>query len=163
MILWNNDMITVKQVVRATHFMLCEIEAGGDSAWVAFVYASNDQRERADMWKDLEVNIRNRRGAWILLGDLNCIMDRKEKLNGNRVRDSEMEELSYFVDNAELTDIHAGGCYFTWNNKHSNPQERIWCKLDRAMANAQWTTLFEDSFAIFQAPGLSDHSHIKMS
>ncbi|KAL9673430.1 hypothetical protein QQ045_029688 [Rhodiola kirilowii] len=66
--------------------------AGGDSAWVAFVYASNDQRERGDMWKELEENIRDRRGAWTLLGDINCIMDRKEKLNGNRIRDSELAD-----------------------------------------------------------------------
>ncbi|KAL9662548.1 hypothetical protein QQ045_027381 [Rhodiola kirilowii] len=163
MILWNNDRITVKQVVRSTHFMLCEIEVGGELAWVAFVYASNDQRERTDMWKYLEMDMRHKIGAWILLGDLNCIMDRKEKLNGNRVCDSQIEELRTFVDKVELRDIHAGGCYFTWNDKHKNPQERIWCKLDRAMANAQWIKQFEGSFAIFQAPGLPNHSPITVS
>ncbi|KAL9672447.1 hypothetical protein QQ045_028697 [Rhodiola kirilowii] len=31
------------------------------------------------------------------------------------------------------------------------------------MANAHWLNQFEDSFAIFQAPGLSDHSPVKVS
>ncbi|KAL9665423.1 hypothetical protein QQ045_020843 [Rhodiola kirilowii] len=99
-------------------------------------------------------------GTWLLLGDLNSVLDRIEKINWNRVRDNEMVDLRAFVDKVGLTDVPASACYFTWSNCHRNTQERIWCKLDRAMGNEDWFKEFEDSYAIFQPPSLSDHSPV---
>ncbi|KAL9671897.1 hypothetical protein QQ045_009470 [Rhodiola kirilowii] len=37
-----------------------------------------------------------------------------------------------------MCDIEATGCHYTWSNNNINPEERIWCKLDRAMGNSEW-------------------------
>ncbi|KAL9676321.1 hypothetical protein QQ045_004535 [Rhodiola kirilowii] len=46
------------------------------------------------------------------------------------------------------------------SNNKINPDERIWCKLDRAMGKAIWFDEFKDVTATFLPRGISDHSPV---
>ncbi|KAK9723951.1 hypothetical protein RND81_05G036600 [Saponaria officinalis] len=59
--------------------------------------------------------------------------------------------------NCALDDIQSSGCAFTWSNKQEGAA-RVWCKLDRALANYQWLSKFPSSSAHFLPAGVSDHS-----
>ncbi|XP_074298706.1 uncharacterized protein LOC141629630 [Silene latifolia] len=58
-----------------------------------------------------------------------------------------------------LDDLTCIGYDMTLTNKQ-DPLSRVWSKLDRVLANPCWITLFPNSFAHFQEPGLSDHSPV---
>ncbi|KAL9689657.1 hypothetical protein QQ045_010046 [Rhodiola kirilowii] len=54
--------------------------------------------------------------------------------------------------------LPASGCHFTWSNNHTNPPDRIWSKLDRALGNSMWFDEMEEDQAKFLSLGISDHS-----
>ncbi|GKV04889.1 hypothetical protein SLEP1_g16984 [Rubroshorea leprosula] len=49
------------------------------------------------------------------------------------------------------------GAYFTWSNKQGE-NDRLWCKLDRVMANTTWVSAFPNTSVVFLNPQSSDHS-----
>ncbi|KAL9691548.1 hypothetical protein QQ045_011972 [Rhodiola kirilowii] len=79
------------------------------------------------------------------------------------VRDRDLQDLQKFVNLNRLIDLEQGGCFYSWNNNNKNPDNRVWCKLDRAMGNESLIEEFQDSKAIFSPPGISDHSPILIS
>ena len=61
-------------------------------------------------------------------------------------------------DAAELDDLKFVGHLLTWSNK--NPLNPIIRKLDRALTNSTWLSIFPTSEADFLPPGVSDHCPI---
>ena len=57
-------------------------------------------------------------------------------------------------------DLRYIGEQFTWSNRRYNREDFSQRKLDRALVNQEWLDKFSDSFAHFQALGISDHSPI---
>ncbi|KAL9678347.1 hypothetical protein QQ045_016191 [Rhodiola kirilowii] len=163
MILWDDEVIQITQVDRDTHFICCTIKSEYGSFGAAFVYASNEADHRALMWVELENRMRQGGGSWLCVGDFNCILKPDEKRNGKRVRDTDLEALRKFVTNCELSDIEASGHVFTWSNKNIIPNQRIWCKLDRAMGNDGWINQHPNVAVVFLPPGISDHCPVVVS
>ncbi|KAL9665737.1 hypothetical protein QQ045_000057 [Rhodiola kirilowii] len=60
--------------------------------------------------------------------------DQKDKLNGNRVRDTDTVDFRKFLAITGLQDLPSSGYHYTWSNNHVTPADRIWCKLDRLSA-----------------------------
>lgn len=57
--------------------------------------------------------------------------------------------------NLSLMDLRFNGVKFTWSDMRQN---RLFCKLDRALVNGQWMNGFENSEASFLPASSSDHS-----
>ncbi|CAM8955613.1 unnamed protein product [Rhodiola kirilowii] len=163
LLLWDEEVFKISQIVRHSHFICCRVQYGAFSFAACFVYASNLASDRAIMWKELKTTVRNDAGSWLCLGDFNCILKTEEKKNGNIVKDSDLEDLNQFVLNCEFSDIGSSGHFFTWSNKSINPDQRIWCKLDRAMGNEDWINHHLNASAVFLPPGISDHCPVMVS
>ncbi|KAL9663301.1 hypothetical protein QQ045_028141 [Rhodiola kirilowii] len=163
LLLWDEDVFQITQIVRNAYFLCCKVQYGESSFDACFIYASNLASSRASLWKDLERIINHGTGSWLCMGDFNGILNSDEKRNGRVVRDSDLEDLSKFVSNCELRDIDASGHFFTWSNNNSSPDQRIWCKLDRAMGNEAWFNSFGSASAVFLPPGISDHCPVIVS
>lgn len=63
---------------------------------------------------------------------------------------------TYFFD-TEMMDLRYSGVHLTWCNKHEN-EDRMYAKLDRAIVNGFWYSMFENSEAIFLHLVVSEHS-----
>ncbi|KAL9689522.1 hypothetical protein QQ045_009908 [Rhodiola kirilowii] len=127
------------------------------------VYASNIASNSTSMWKELEIIRRHDAGSWLCVGDFNCILKTDEKRNGKIVKESDLEDLNYFVTKCEFSDIAASGHFFTWSNNSIIPDQRIWCKPDRAMGNEEWLKIHPNMSAVFLSPGISDHCPVMVS
>ncbi|KAL9691413.1 hypothetical protein QQ045_011835 [Rhodiola kirilowii] len=89
------------------------------------VYASNNQRDRKQMWNEIEKAGDKFNGCWICMGDFNCVKDQKDKLNGNRVRETDTTDFRTFLASSGLQDLPASGYHYTWSNNHVNSADRI--------------------------------------
>lgn len=90
------------------------------------------------------------RGSFIIMGDFNCIVDCNESHNGSMFRDGDGETLRMFIWENDLFNPDQSGCFFTWNNRASDQDLRIWKKLDRVMSNEDWRISFPQSSISFR-------------
>ncbi|KAL2922352.1 Lysine histidine transporter-like 1 [Bienertia sinuspersici] len=54
--------------------------SGASSFYCSFVYVHNTANERKGLWDDLRGYKRNYEGPWLLMGDINCVLDYRERL-----------------------------------------------------------------------------------
>ncbi|KAL2894555.1 DNA polymerase epsilon catalytic subunit B [Bienertia sinuspersici] len=66
-------------------------------------------------WDLKDINVRQA-GPWIIMGDMNCVINMEERI-GSNVRQSEMALARHYFEVCGLLDIPYGGQYFTWSNK----------------------------------------------
>lgn len=93
----------------------------------------------------------------MISGDFNTVLRPDEKYGGLPVSARETEDLRNLVDSCELQDIKSSGGPYTWSNKQLG-NERVCCKLDRALVSLEWLLEFADSYISILNPGISDHS-----
>lgn len=63
------------------------------------------------------------------------------------------------VHDLGLVDIKVYGDFLTWFNKR-NGDDVVVCKLDCVLINTPWPSSFNHSYAVFNAPFISDHCPI---
>ncbi|KAL2895084.1 hypothetical protein RDABS01_010993 [Bienertia sinuspersici] len=129
--------------------------SGAPSFYCSFVYAHNTANERRSLWEELRGYKRKFDGPWLLMGDINCVLDYGERL-GSMVRQHEIDQGKTCFEECGLADIAYSGCFYTWSNKQE-AEGRVYSKLDRIMANNEWVNLFSTAQAVFLPAGISDH------
>ncbi|XP_013717728.1 uncharacterized protein LOC106421427 [Brassica napus] len=125
------------------------------------IYESNLEGERRHLWDDLRSThsaYNHLNLPWILIGDYNVTLSSGEQ---SRARDylpdqAGMRRFQEMVSDCALSDLAYVGALFTWWNKQE--EDPIWKKLDRALINNDWLRCFPDSYAQFEAGGISDHA-----
>ncbi|XP_010682147.2 uncharacterized protein LOC104897036 [Beta vulgaris subsp. vulgaris] len=91
-------------------------------------------------------------GACVVLGDFNAIVNIEERV-GQAVREREMVDLRYCMENCQLRDIKATRSFYTWTNKQEG-LSRVFCKLDRPLGNENWFEEWSEVEANFMPEGL---------
>ncbi|GLU13077.1 hypothetical protein SLE2022_297240 [Rubroshorea leprosula] len=81
----------------------------------------------------------------------------EERVKPSGVVWGDTSELKDFVSRMEVFDLQFSGAFFTWSNKQGE-NDRLWCKLDRVMANSSWVSAFPNTSVVFLNPQSSDHS-----
>ncbi|KAL2904222.1 Holliday junction ATP-dependent DNA helicase RuvB [Bienertia sinuspersici] len=94
-------------------------------------------------------------GPWLLMGDLNCVLNLDERL-GSPVSLGEIREIRYCMEECGLSDIPYGGNFYTWCNKHLD-DSRVYSRIDRVMANDEWQESYGCMIAQFLNADISDH------
>ncbi|KAL2925764.1 hypothetical protein RDABS01_001819 [Bienertia sinuspersici] len=94
-------------------------------------------------------------GPWLLMGDLNCVLNLDERL-GSPVRLGEIREIRYCMEECGLSDIPYKGNFYTWCNKHLD-DSRVYSRIDRVMANDEWQEAYGCMIAQFLNADISDH------
>ncbi|GKV51031.1 hypothetical protein SLEP1_g57708 [Rubroshorea leprosula] len=94
---------------------------------------------------------------WIISGDFNTTLNYGERVKPSGVVWGDTSELKDFVSRMEVFDLQFSGAFFTWSNKQGE-NDRLWCKLDRVMANSSWVSAFPNTSVVFLNPQSSDHS-----
>jgi hypothetical protein len=99
---------------------------------------------------------------WLCIGSFNEILEQKEKSGAATRQASQMERFRRALEDYELCDLGYIGPRFTWSNCRTDAsytQER----LDRAVANREWCTLFSVASVTNLAACSSNHNPILVS
>jgi len=92
--------------------------------------------------------------AWCILGDFSTILRKGDRVAGDEVLDSEIQELQRCIDSCELYEMASFGALYSWINK------TIWSRIGGSFINGYWHDTFDYTQAKNLANGLSDHSPI---
>ncbi|KAJ9536637.1 hypothetical protein OSB04_un000186 [Centaurea solstitialis] len=157
---WDVSCLDVMVLEAHGQFMHCEVRIRGvtEGLFVSFVYGANHGQMRQSLWSGLQ-KFRAILGAkpWVILGDFNCLLFPHDALGGTSRRNGDMAEFASCLEDIDVFDVRFMGVHHTWCQK---PKEEggIKRKLDRILANVEFTNLFLDAQARFLPRGLSDHS-----
>ncbi|WOK96905.1 hypothetical protein Cni_G05613 [Canna indica] len=123
------------------------------------VYASNNPAKRQILWEFLS-KMDTGDYSWLIIGDFNCINKQEDKKGGNSFKWG--KSVSAYRDmciSAGLLDVNYKGSNFTWcNNRKENA--RVWARLDRALINWKWVSLFSENSITHLSKVASDHKPI---
>ncbi|KAJ9561644.1 hypothetical protein OSB04_006804 [Centaurea solstitialis] len=157
---WDARKVDVMVIEMHAQFIHCEIRVHGHSVpfFCSFVYGDNRGVERRLLWSGLrkfKVFLGNR--PWVVMGDFNAMLFPHDGLGGSSRRNSDMVEFGECLMDIELFDVQYTGIQYTWCQKPSD-ESGVRRKLDRILANTEFTLMFTDVMARFLPRGLSDHS-----
>lgn len=92
-------------------------------------------------WENVSSIGSNFAGPWLVLGDFNAVSRQREKWGGQLVMSYFMDGLYQLKLNHQMVDLGSLGLRYTWCNGHRDNQ-LIPERLDKGIANGEWTTLF---------------------
>ncbi|XP_059451003.1 uncharacterized protein LOC132181787 [Corylus avellana] len=93
---------------------------------------------------------------WICVGDFNEILYLSEKWGGNGRSRSLMADFQSTLVDCELVDMGFRGPKYTWNNGREG-KDFIQERLDRAVVNDRWSSLFPQAEIVVEGSSCSDH------
>ncbi|GKV42356.1 hypothetical protein SLEP1_g49767 [Rubroshorea leprosula] len=150
--------LRVTEVIQTDQLLHVEVcSTVGDVKFLCtIVYAFNTFDGRVALWDQVRaLDVEN--VPWIISGDFNTTLNYGERVKPSGVIWGDTSELKDFVSRMEVFDLQFSGAFFTWSNKQGE-NDRLWCKLDRVMANSTWVSAFPNTSVIFLNPQSSDHS-----
>ena len=101
-------------------------------------------------------NLKTRSHApWLCAGDFNEVTKQSEKLGGRTRPHSQMQAFRDVLDECGFMDLGFVGSKFTWHKHYEN--FTVWERLDRAVANNEWFSLFPDTQVHHLDVTTSDH------
>ncbi|KAI8031373.1 hypothetical protein LOK49_LG01G03784 [Camellia lanceoleosa] len=158
-LLWNPTHVSVSAHVANHQVIQATVKRQDYEDWVlGVVYASPNIRLRHNLWQDLEDTASSMTKPWLIAGDFNDISSHHESRSFTQT--TQQNRSHRFLDQINrcgLMDLGCSGPKFTWTNNRkglSNTIER----LDRALCNAEWNTLFLESTIRNLPWTYSDHS-----
>ncbi|OAO91334.1 hypothetical protein AXX17_AT5G31500 [Arabidopsis thaliana] len=161
-IVWDPSM-SVLVFSRTDQLMLCSIKIPNilQSFAVTFVYGRNTEVGKRLLWDDIRRLSSTSplcNTPWLLVGDFNQIASVTEHYSvlPSNLSLRGFEDLQECLRDSNLVDLPSRGVLFTWSNhQQSNPIVR---KLDRAIVDNNWLSLFPNTSAIFYPHGDSNHA-----
>ncbi|XP_028556209.1 uncharacterized protein LOC114581094 [Dendrobium catenatum] len=126
LVLWNINLVSFEVCEASSQVIIGNLSIPSLGMWkIATVYGNRCNKERSDLWNQLERSMENSNPS-IIGGDFNCILNKDEKRGGKRFLFSKgPREMKSFMLNSDFHDIGFVGPSYTWcNNKEGN--SRIW-------------------------------------
>uniref|UniRef100_A0A803Q247 Reverse transcriptase n=1 Tax=Cannabis sativa TaxID=3483 RepID=A0A803Q247_CANSA len=100
-----------------------------------------DSMAMAEFWEWITGIILACEGPWLVIGDLNAILNANETRGGREFTAHEGDYLGNFVNDCGGIDLGCIGSTFTWYNARE-ARARVRKRLDRAIASPNWCVLF---------------------
>ena len=114
---------------------------------------------RLDSWKLLNRLGNQNRLPWVVIGDFNEILGNSEKMDKALRAESQMASFREVLEFHSLWDLGFQGQWYTWDNRRLG-LENIKERLDRAVANPEWTNIFSEAGVQHLFTSASDHCPI---
>jgi len=117
------------------------------------------QKLREQVWERLTRYGLSRTDPWFIIGDLNEITGNHEKDGGFLRSASSFVPFNDMIRNCGLLEFPARGNTFSWQGRRGKGKGAVTirCRLDRALANEDWHTLFPCSYTEYLGMVASDH------
>ncbi|XP_042941294.1 uncharacterized protein LOC122275977 [Carya illinoinensis] len=113
---------------------------GDESVVLGLAEAASSKRKGS--WKLLSLLKPSPDQPWCIIGDFNEVVCQAEKMGGKPRSETQMEEFRKVLEENCIFDLGWKGSMYTWSNKYGDntfTKER----LDRAVANHQWSESFK--------------------
>ena len=128
------------------------------SFYLTCVYGEPIKGRRSDVWERITRIGTLRTGPWVMTGDFNELIDPSEKLGGAERGEEEGKDFRQMLRACGLWNIQNIGYQFSWAGTRNN--ETVQCRLDRTVANQEWSDMFPQALATYLQKVCSDHSPV---
>jgi hypothetical protein len=128
----------------SSHIIDVSISSENEAPWRAtFVYGEPKRDHKHEFW-DLLHRLRSEwTGPWICCGDFNEALSHDEHVGARDRSETQMTLFRDCLDDCGLFDLGFSGPKFTWNNRQCE-EDHVKVRLDRAVANGDFTARFDD-------------------
>lgn len=153
--LWKRSSISIDVISTSKYCILLKVNPRAQSPWVlSIVYGSLQERYREDLLNELREIQSTYKLPWCVAGDFNAVLHAHEKEGGGAFNQRAGQSFAQCIYDCSLVDLGYKGPLFTWRS--GSLRER----LDRALANTQWQTLFPNVSVVNLPLLTSDHCAI---
>ena len=135
-----------------------QVIKGKQYFFISFVYGDPVQDRRDHVWERLTRIGITRKEPWFIIGDLNEITGNHEREGGALRHASTFVQFNNMIANCGLLEFPALGNTLSWSGKRQGQTFR--CRLDRALGNAEWHSLFPSAYVEYLRMVGSDHRPI---
>ena len=153
--LFYNNEFQVKVLYTSNRMIDVEAVALGKQVFMTFVYGNPVQQLRDHVWERLTRYGLARSEPWFIIGDLNEITGNHEKEGGTIRSPASIVSFNNMIRDAGLLQFPAKGNRMSWQGRRN--KGIVKCRLDRALANEDWHTLFPCSYTEYLGMVSSDH------
>ncbi|KAH9617315.1 hypothetical protein KSS87_016189 [Heliosperma pusillum] len=141
---WRTDFVSVQPITEHEQYITMEISRRGETPWFfSAVYASHNPSNRKELWKELEEFARINKQPWLMAGDFNETRSIQERHGGDANMARRCNLFNNWIENCELIELAFTGPSHTWARGNS-PETRQSARMDRALCNSDWSTMFSD-------------------
>lgn len=123
-------------------------------------YGAPEVGNRQAVWDTLSNLSSSRSGAWYLTGDFNEIINNAEKSGGRDRVESTFVNFRSFLSQCDLFDLQHTCNFLSWRGTRGSQETGTYivhCRLDRALANSEWSDLFPTAKCHYLLYEGSDH------
>lgn len=156
-LLWDSS-IQIAIIEEGQNLIVARVPQMGDKQpWLLVaVYGDPHRRTNPEIWSQIEQHIESHDLPVCILGDFNAILDTSEKTGGSQTLSAANRGFRTWVHGNGLLDLGHHGPAYTWSNKQGGGAH-ISSRLDRVLANIEWTMMYPNA-AVFHLPRFnSDH------
>ncbi|XP_030479313.1 uncharacterized protein LOC115696560 [Cannabis sativa] len=159
-LLWNQEI-----KLKVIHFdnNIFEVEVQDPQSlnfWRLFAtYGTPYGNKKANLWAYLVDKVLSCKSPWLVVGDLNCVLNDEEKMGGRAVTSKDTMWLKDFLYYSGGIDLRFNGCKYTWQNKRFQG-DLIRERLDRGIGSSEWIAYFPDVRVRNFPISISDHAPI---
>uniref|UniRef100_A0A0D3D5D4 Endonuclease/exonuclease/phosphatase domain-containing protein n=1 Tax=Brassica oleracea var. oleracea TaxID=109376 RepID=A0A0D3D5D4_BRAOL len=155
---YNNDY-QVKVLFSSNRMIDVEAVALGKTIFLTFVYGDPVPDLREQVWERLTRYGLSRSEPWFIIGDLNEITVNHEKEGGSLRSAASFVPFNNMIRNTGLLEFPTKGNKLSWRGRRGKGKGAVTvrCRLDRALANEEWHTLFPCSHTEYLNMVASDH------
>lgn len=149
-------------IVHSSRTMICaQVKGEKDKPnWLLIgVYGPCKGSEKHQFWVDLLQITKAFGGPWLAVRDWNDITSVDERLGRAKRASSSITAFAKFIEESGGIDLGCVGPKFTWSNKQDE-STHVKPRLDRAIANIGWCSLFPRVGVLHATAILSDHDPI---
>lgn len=111
--------------------------------------------QRQDVWNALIAIFSSRPGPWFLTGDFSEIIKNSENVGGVDRSENIFVPFRSFLSQCDMFDIQHSGNFLSWRGQHG--KHLVHCRLDRTVANSEWSDMFTHSRSHYLKLEISDH------
>ncbi|XP_021991989.1 uncharacterized protein LOC110888790 [Helianthus annuus] len=128
--IWDPNLFACISSVHNRFFLasLGELVNGREKLNIVNIYAPHDNNLKKELWNDLINLMESHTGAWILLGDFNCVREPYERKN-SKFDPLAAKSFNQFIRVVALSEYAMIGCSFT----HRSDDGKRYRKIDRVL------------------------------
>jgi hypothetical protein len=163
MLLWNSNYSVEIQNYSRRHINDVVHSHSDDPSWkLTGFYGHPEAAKRGESWSLLRQLSTLSPSPWICMGDFNEITTAAEKSNHKIRPSSQMKAFQKALSDSRLGDLGFVGPKFTWCNGRGG-RDLTKERLDRAVANSEWCSIFNVVEVAVLAYSCSDHNPLLVS
>jgi hypothetical protein len=156
-LLWKDDKEVEIQNFSRRHINAVVKEDGLLPWKLTGFYGHPDWAKRHEAWALLSHLKQYNPMPWLVIGDFNEILEQSEKEGGVLRREAQMDLFLNTLEDCYLSDLGFRGPKFTWVGRRTKGVA-IRERLDCAVANSQWCSLYPNAVVTVLAACTSDHN-----